>query len=692
MVPDPEAVVAERANQDGRGEGHGTDKPGGEEADVERSALRKKQPGANKVGGDKYDESKAYTPVAVESKVRLPQNEGVEIMQVGERSPSKSFKAEDKTSYGGDDHRGTHGSDGDLRPAESVLYQPRTGAAVDPAPTRRSLRGVARNPRSSQGIPEQLGKAETHRNDSAEQGTTAGCTHLEIRSSYAAEGLEVAPTPPLSVPLSPDPVRDTGFVNAAKIDGKGCQRHGLAPCSLCGAARESSPLRLSNDRSSAPPIAERVKGDGPCDRHLLLDCILCKMLSPAPCGDGLPPASFGRTTANQHVLGRSASLPALGGAAASGRNGGGGSGGAADMTGEHVPATATKPASDRVGSPSTYRCDRHDLVGCFLCGSNVKSPIGPRGGSSADSRRAVAGLAFSHAPPRLVLPSPTLHGGELQIGVASPVGAFIDQSLRSSKGAGAVLGAGSATSEIDFVFDGGEGGNNGVTKNEDPELFVRSILFRAPHRAGAARKVSNDEAAPTEAEEVGSEPFVADVARDADFCGVDGRPSSSQPTPSRGGCQRKKASSEKTTENSSLAAGGGGTVRARGSPDGRNHAGHDSGKSSTDGVRVRGAPGRRGVGAAGDAAHHRRQHRSRGGTPRRRKTTSKPSMANLVSRDPGRSRDNRSLEGSNHREISRVVRARAHANTVVSATRAREKLGDDDLAARAMVAARAVLQ
>eukprot|EP00903_Cladosiphon_okamuranus_P014600 g13539.t1 len=688
-------AAAESVAQDGLKETHGIDKPAGEEAaDVERAAPRKAQPEANKVGGEKYGQSKEPTPFAVESRVRLPQKEGAEMIGVCERSPSKSFGAKDKTGYGGDNDRHAQGSDGISSNAESGSGKPRViRAAVDAAPTQRSFRGTTRNPRSPRGIPAQLGKAETHGKDTAEQGTTAGGPHLEIRSLFASEGLEVAPTPSLSLPLSPDPARDTGFVNADKIDGKGCQRHGLAPCSLCGVARDSSLLRLSDDGSSAPPVAERVKGDGPCDRHLLLNCILCKMLSPAPFRDGLPPASFGRTTEQRHVVGRSSSLPALCGAAAGGgggrTNGGGRSGGGADITDVQVPVRATKLALGGVGSPSTYRCDRHDLVGCVLCGSIMKSPPGPPGRSPADSRHADDALAFSPAPPRLVLPSPTLHGGgSLHVGGASPIGAFMDQPLRNRKGASAALGSGSAISAIDTVSRVGEGGNNGVSKNGDLELG-RSILLRAPHLAGAARKMSNDVAVSSDAEEVGAEQCVANAANGADCCVIDRRPSSSQPTPSRGGFRRKNGRSE-NAENQTLAVGRG-TVRVRGSPDRMSHAGHDYGKSSTDVARARGVPRRRGLDAAGHVVRHRRQHRSRDGAPRRR-TPSKPSMADVVGGDPSRSRGNRSLHGNNNKEISRVVPSRAQANTVISANRAREKLADDDLAAKAMTAALAVLQ
>lgn len=661
-------MVAECAEQDGWNEALGIGRPGSEpttgEADVERAPSSEEEHVVNALSGEKYGEAEALAPSAVESKARPARDEGAEMMRVGERPPPQT---EDRMIYGGE-NRDDQENGGISRRAKPVLPQPRGGrVALDPARTRWSTYGTARSPRPPQGVPARLGETETNREHGAGQNSMVGVVRLKMRSS-AAKAFDGASTLSLSLPLSPDPARgDTCFANANKLDGEGCRRHGLEPCALCG-VRSCSPLRLSGDRSSAPSFTERARGD-PCHRHLLLNCILCKMLSPAVCGDGLSPASYGRTTPHQHVLGRSTSLPALRATATSrggGRgNGGGDGGGGVGVT--SVPATAAKTAFDRVGSPSTHRCDTHDLLCCFLCGSRAKSPAATKGGDSTGSRRADGGPVLSPAP-RLMLPAPTLDGCGFRPGGASSAGAFIDRSLRSSEGT--AFSSVSTASQIDPVIRGG-------SKKEDPELCGRSILFRTPHPAGAARKIVNNGAVPTEA--AFREGYVgSDVAKAADFDFVGTRPSSSQlTTPLRDGFQRRNAGSE-TSEQRSLA--GAGTVRARRSSGKRtNHTAHDG--EPIDGARANGgAPVRRSVDAVDAAVRHRQQHRSRVGTPRRRQASSKPFKETFISHDPRSSRSHRSLQG------------RAQENTVVGTTRAREKMGDDDLASRALTAALAVLQ
>lgn len=616
--------------------------------------------------GEKHGEVKAPRPVAIEGKARLPKDESVDMMQGGERAPPQSFfEAEGKTSCDGED-RGAHGNGGSSWPAEPLSPKPRVGGMAG-----SNTCDTAGSPPSPKDIPAQKGDTDTHGKAFAEGGTTAGGLHAGKRP-YVAKAFEVAPP----LPLSPGPVRGNDFLSAARLDVKGCPRHGLAPCSLCSALSSSSP-RSSGGRSMTPLLPARVLG-GPCDRHLLLDCILCKILSPAVCGDGLSPTSYRRPTPHQHVLGRSTSLPLLGGTftgRGDGRgNGGGDGGGGIDISG--VPVTASTETA--LYSPSSSRCERHDLLCCFLCGSTVKSPTAPRVGDSTNTRHGDDRPVLSPAP-RLVLPSPTSHGGAQQAGGASPASAFIDQPLRSSRDA--ALGSGSATSEIDPIVVGGEWGNSGRWNKDSPEHAVgRSILFKAPRPSGATTEVATDAEGPT-VSKVCEGSLGPDDAEDAGSRRVDA-PSSSKPQkPSRGGFQGRHVNRE-TTENLFLA--GGGIFRARESSDRISHAA-DNGKS-TGRVRDRKAPGGRSADAV-DAVRHRLQHRSRGGTPRRR--TPKPSTGKLT----GQGRRNRGHQGSKaSANGDGVVRGRAQANTVVSATRAREKLGDDDLAARAITAALAVLQ
>lgn len=666
-VPATEAVVAGRVAQDGGI----NNKAGGQEVDVERAASRTEKRAAKRTAvgqnGETHGAAMAPTPgVVIESGRGPPQDEGAqEAMKANKRPPPQSFKAEEMAIYDCEE-KGARGNDVGSRPSESVLPRPRVGGAVLPPARSRNT--------------DRDGSAQSSRSRNADQGTKAGGAQLGFGSMAEAFGSGSTPSPP--PPLSSDSVRDTGFVSTTALGGKGCQRHGLAPCSLCG-ARDSSPLPRSDDRRSAPPFTGRAQhGDNPCDRHLLLDCILCKMLSPTVVrgGGGLSPASFGRTTPRQHVLGRSTSLPALGGTATSGGDdygirggdGGGDSGGGVDTTGALV--TGTKTAFDRGGGPSTYRCDRHDLLGCFLCGSRTKSPTAPRGGGPAESRHPDDGPAL-HPAPRLVLPSPMYHGGGVHVGGASsPAGAFVvddQQPYRRSKGA--ALGSGSASSEMGSAFGDGvtDAGDDGVPKKYGTELVGGPVVYRAPRQGEAAGKVNNSAALPPAEANGCEEPSSSDVTKHADFGFVGRRPWSDQRTPSLYGDH---------SENRPLA--GGDIARARGS----------SGGTSTDGVQARGASGRRGADAAADAVRHRRQHRSRGGTPRRRRTPPKPYNASLVVHDPGRGRHNRSLQGSMSIENGGAARGRARANTIASATRAREKLGDDDLAARAMTAALAVLQ
>lgn len=690
-VPAVEAVVAERVAPERRKQAPGADDPRGiptaDKAEVERTALNKEALVKHVLSGEKSQGSaKTLMPAFTKSKLLGPQHHDAETIQVSERPLPQSVKADARQSYDGED-RGAHEDESNPRSAKPVLPEPRVGReAFDPPGIRSSIRGAVRRPRSPQGVYAQLGGPETTRGkNNAEQGTSAGGSSLEVRSS-AAEAFEVASTLSVSLPRSPDPVRHADFVNPTKLDGeggKGCHRHGLEPCALCGTSN-GTPVRSSGDRSMAPPFAERVQGGGPCDRHLLLDCILCKMLSPVSYGDGLSPISYGRTARHQHILGRSTSFPAFGsvtGVSSSGGPGSGGGDGGGGVEGTGAPDTA----AHTVGSPSAYRCNKHDLLGCFLCGCGNQSLTAPRAGGSTDARHAEGEPAFSPAP-QLVLPSPTLHGGGLQRVGAPPAGTFIDQPSRSIKGP--APGSGSGASEIDLAFGGCEGGNNGTSKKQDPELFGRTMLFSAPHPAGAAMKIDNNQRTFCDP------PLGSDAARGvASFRGVGTRPPSNhQVTDTRVGHQRRNTNDGENTEPLSLAGGSTNRTLGRSFSNKMNHTARDDGKPTNRARRSKGTPVTRSVDAADESVRHGRHQRSRGRTPRRRRTLSKPFKPKPVGHDDPSTTSSRSSRGVRSSNSGDVVRGRAQASTVVSATRAREKMGDVDLAAKAITAALAVLQ
>lgn len=166
--------------------------------------------------------------------------------------------------------------------------------------------------------------------------------------------------------------------------------------------------------------AAGVEPGDPCDRHLLLDCILCKMLTPTAYGGGVSPT----------VLGRSTSLPALGATSQRG-------GGMKDESATAAAATIAKGTRDRRSTTpglSVNRCERHDLLGCFLCGLGAANSTTTGGELLKQYFRANEMATFSSSQ-RLVLPPPVLHDVRPGTGGTPPSRGFVGQNSKTSTAA-----------------------------------------------------------------------------------------------------------------------------------------------------------------------------------------------------------------------------------------------------------------
>lgn len=642
------------------------------------------------------------------------------------RLPLEKFNGQAKELYEGGESGALHG-----RSANPSLPKRVGGVVRAPKQHRKS---VLRKPRSPQrpnqeGIREQMIARSTDmltamptdsegptRNavwcktadEEVEQNTTADASHPEIGpactpATLCATGSFQA-TSTLLLSQSQTPARDldpnnSNVTKLAELGGRvdcgphSCERHGLVACTLCGGTCASGPrrssgvggggeigpppdgatpviggtvipfsavamsgntghiagrtsdCRLSNAVQSVPShevgedqihLARNTdilqdeqqtksgslqtttgKGENtglapgkPCDRHLLLDCILCKMLSPTAFGGGVSPNVLGGVSHSSHggvshlqgKLGRSTSLPALG-AISQRENDGGGS----DTRDETAAAAFAIGARDRhtVRGLSMNRCERHDLLGCFLCGLGKANSRTPGGGSSKSVFRTK------------------------EAALSPPSRSFVHQTSQNSTGT--TPGSGLAPPEEGFS----DAGKYSVPC--DDQLTFHS----------------------------------------------DG------------------VNSSKSTENGLSVPGC--TKHLRESPNGTNQAGDDG--EGTAGTKAMELP----VGRSSDTVdivRRARRHRSRGGTPHRRRISKPPNSV----RNDRRSWYNSSLSlldsNSSSRDFSaglsprasNVVgttagaRGSAQANTVVSATRAREKGVDRKFTARAITAALAVLK
>lgn len=427
------------------------------------------------------------------------------------------------------------------------------------------------------------------------------------------------------------------------------QSHGVGEDQM-HLARNSDILQNEKQTKSAFPQTTAGKGAAtgvapgePCDRHLLLDCILCKMLSPTVYGGGVSPTVRGGVSQSSHggvqhlqgTLGRSTSLPALGAASQRNINGGG-----SDMRGETAAeafAMGTRDRRHTARDPSMNRCERHDLLGCFLCGLGTVNSTRSGGGVSKQKFCAKEAATLP-SPQRLVLPPPVLQNSELQTGITSPSRSFVDQTWPNSSGT--------------------------------------TLGFRlAPPEKGFAA---------------------------ASKCSV---PSNDLLTSHSNGLN-KGISGSKSTDGLIVP---GFAKEVRESPKGENQAGDDGG--CTAGTKAIELPVERSSDAAVDIVRRARRHRSLGGTPRRRRVSKSPNSVRRNGRssryssslsllDNNSGRRGLSLRASNGgsasttRDLRNTAGARgsAQANTVASATRAREKGDGRNFTARAITAALAVLK
>ena len=409
----------------------------------------------------------------------------------------------------------------------------------------------------------------------------------------------------------------------------------------------------------------------PCERHLLRDCILCQMVPTAR--GSMSPLQFGR----------SASLPTLGVAPdIEGAN----HGGAHDV--QAMPVTAAASLSPLFGatrlSTAESAFNQHNLPGSLLCGSRAGSAgtqslcdaSSASGGNKHRSPRLHPPLSHGdgfHVRRRIspsrsfdTQPSQTHDGPMGASPIAgrsfSPSRSFDGQPSNSGSAGASLIATGKGSRDFDVT--------KRRTPREPPNLFRYQL---APSTIGHPTR----------------EAFGTDTAPAV----FDRAPPSGERELARDSDNRDRDNNRKYAEESSPLR----RLRARhtatktaGTPQDKRHTAtaltdsrQDKGSScmlrpidGTRRTRLEDSSNRRSTAAAAAAdtalvtAYRGRRHRHRGsGTPRR-KIASKKS-------------------------VGRRRQSGAQADTVASGTRFRESVGgggEDDLAARAMTAARAVLR
>lgn len=233
-------------------------------------------------------------------------------------------------------------------------------------------------------------------------------------------------------------------------------------------------LRTANGIGAATGV---VPGD-PCDRHLLFDCILCKMSSPTEYGGGFSPTVLGGVSPSSHggalqlqgmVVGRSTSLPALG--AISQRGDGGGTRG-----GTPAAAIGTSVKRSTASDSSMNRCERHDLLGCFLCDFGTANSTAPGGGVSKRNYLSKEGNISSSQ--RLVLPPPVFHDADPQKGSTPISRGLIDQRSKNSTGVTVGFGVVPPKKRLSAVGNHSVPLNDQLTSHSD--RLKRGISNRQP--------------------------------------------------------------------------------------------------------------------------------------------------------------------------------------------------------------------
>lgn len=394
-----------------------------------------------------------------------------------------------------------------------------------------------------------------------------------------------------------------------------------------GGLRTKDAQRHQTSRTIIATPGARESECRPCERHLLLDCILCKMLPTAP----------GASSPKEGYFGRSASLPTLGGTI----DGGGGHGRAGAPA---MAATAAASVSPLFGTvrldTAESACKKHNLPDCLLC-------ISGAGITQSLHDSAIGGR---HRSP--VLRPPLSHSGGFDARRLSPSRSFDTQPPHGSND-DRTAGASSVATEKRLL---GFGVDRRASK-ESPKLFGQLPL--SPSTVHPAREAFGVDAVPA----------LPDHTSPGAGRGAAGDSGSRDGNFHNNGVEMSASLRHLRRRRTTATIPGGqqdeGARSTLGAISSRRRRPEDSSSSkrnddTADAALARSAAAYRGG----------RRHRHRGsGTPRR-KRASKPL-------------------------VGRRRQSGAQAETVASGARAREsggRGGDEDLAARAMTAALAVLR
>lgn len=387
----------------------------------------------------------------------------------------------------------------------------------------------------------------------------------------------------------------------------------------------------------------------PCERHLLLDCILCKML----------PTVHGASSPQQVNFGRSASLPTLGGAIDGGR--GHGRAGAPEMEATAAASVSSLFGSVRLGTAESA-CKQHNLPGCLLC-------ISGAGTTQSSHDTAIGGR---HRSP--LLHPPLSHGDGFHALRLSPSRSFDNQPSRGDDWAAGASSIAADNGLLSFGF-------SRRTSKDPAKLFGKLQISPATTHSireafgvdavstlvdqtspGAGREMAGDAGnhdGNNHNNDVDMSASLQEVGREGGNRGDTHNNGAEMPASLRHLRRRQTTAATARTGNHQD-KGVRSTLRAISS---RRRRLEDSSKRTDDAADAA---------MARSAAAYRggRRHRHRGGGTPSRKRASKPL-------------------------VGRRRQSGAQAGTVVSGTRAREgggRGGDEDLAARAMTAALAVLR
>lgn len=161
------------------------------------------------------------------------------------------------------------------------------------------------------------------------------------------------------------------------------------------AVSDNGSQRSDTVEQTSVPLRATAGNAAPCERHLLPDCVLCKI--------------------RLGSLGRSTSLPAL--ETASGTDDGIGTENSA-LAGPKLVAVGV---ADALGGGC---CKRHNLPGCFLCGD--RASIAGRAARSSHASNAIACAAETHP---MAPPPNHARTARVDTGAVAPSGALTNHSL-----------------------------------------------------------------------------------------------------------------------------------------------------------------------------------------------------------------------------------------------------------------------